>query len=181
MNRTQEVILVNEKDEPIGTMEKIEAHRKALLHRAFSVFIFNNKGEMLLQQRALNKYHSAGLWTNACCSHPFPGETTPDAAHRRLQEELGFNTRLEKIFDFTYQTAFDNGLIEHEFDHVFAGLYEQRITPNPEEVHDVCYKSLEDIQQSLQTHPQKYTSWFHIAFPKVKEWAVDQGLVQPTI
>lgn len=181
MNITQEVILVNEKDEPIGTMEKIEAHRKAVLHRAFSVFIFNSKGEMLLQQRALNKYHSAGLWTNACCSHPIPGEATADAAHRRLQEELGFNTSLEKIFEFTYQTAFDNGLIEHEFDHVFAGVYEQRISPNPDEVHDVCYKSLDDIQQSLQTHPQKYTSWFHIAFPKVKEWAVEQGLVQPTI
>lgn len=181
MNGTQEVILVNERDEPIGTMEKIEAHRKAALHRAFSVFIFNSKGEMLLQQRALNKYHSSGLWTNACCSHPAPGEATADAAHRRLQEELGFSTGLEKIFHFTYQTAFDNGLIEHEFDHVFAGQYEQRITPNPEEVKDVCYKSLEDIQQSLQTHPQKYTSWFHIAFPKVKEWAVQQGLVQPTI
>lgn len=181
MNGTQEVILVNERDEPIGTMEKIEAHRKAALHRAFSVFIFNSKGEMLLQQRALNKYHSAGLWTNACCSHPAPGEATADAAHRRLQEELGFSTSLEKIFDFTYQTAFDNGLIEHEFDHVFAGQYEQRITPNPEEVKDVCYKNLEDIQQSLETHPQKYTSWFHIAFPKVKEWAVQQGLVQPTI
>jgi isopentenyl-diphosphate delta-isomerase len=181
MNEKQEVILVNEKDEPIGTMEKIEAHRKAVLHRAFSIFIFNSKGEMLLQQRALNKYHSAGLWTNACCSHPAPGEATADAAHRRLQEELGFYTGLEKIFDFTYQTAFDNGLIEHEFDHVFTGVYEQRINPNPEEVKDVCYKSLDDIQQSLQTHPQKYTSWFHIAFPKVKEWAVQQGLVQPTI
>lgn len=181
MNGKQEVILVNELDEPIGTMEKIEAHRKALLHRAFSVFIFNSKGEMLLQQRALNKYHSAGLWTNACCSHPAPGEATADAAHRRLQEELGFNTSLDKIFDFTYQTAFDNGLIEHEFDHVFAGMYEQRITPNPEEVKDICYKSLEDIRQSLQSHPQKYTSWFHIAFPKVKEWAEQQGLVQPVI
>lgn len=181
MNGTQEVILVNERDEPIGTMEKIEAHRKAILHRAFSVFIFNGKGEMLLQQRALNKYHSAGLWTNACCSHPAPGEDTAAAAHRRLGEELGFNTGLRKIFDFTYQTAFDNGLIEHEFDHVFAGVYEQRITPNPEEVKDFCYKTLDDIQQSLQTHPQKYTSWFHIAFPKVKEWAEKEGLVQPTI
>lgn len=181
MNGTQEVILVNERDEPIGTMEKIEAHRKAVLHRAFSVFIFNGKGEMLLQQRALNKYHSAGLWTNACCSHPAPGEDTAAAAHRRLGEELGFNTGLRKIFDFTYQTAFDNGLIEHEFDHVFAGVYEQRITPNAEEVKDICYKSLDDIQQSLQTHPQKYTSWFHIAFPKVKEWAEKEGLVQPTI
>lgn len=181
MNGMQEVILVNEQDEPIGTMEKIEAHRKALLHRAFSVFIFNKKGEMLLQQRALNKYHSAGLWTNACCSHPAPGEATADAALRRLQEELGFGTNLEKIFDFTYQTAFDNGLIEHEFDHVFAGMYEQSIMPNPDEVKDVCYKSLEDIEHSLQSHPQKYTSWFHIAFPKVKEWAKKQGLVQSTI
>jgi len=180
MNGTQEVILVNELDEPIGTMEKIEAHRKAVLHRAFSVFIFNRKGEMLLQQRALNKYHSAGLWSNACCSHPVPGEATLHAALRRLQEELGFTTEINKIFDFTYQTAFDNGLIEHEFDHVFAGMFEQNIKPNPEEVHDVCYKSLADIQQSLETHPQKYTSWFHIAFPKVKAWAEQQGLLPPT-
>lgn len=176
MNLSQDVILVNERDEPIGSMEKIEAHRKAVLHRAFSVFIFNSKGEMLLQQRALNKYHSGGLWTNACCSHPMPGETTPEAAARRLREELGFTTPLKKIFEFTYHTVFDNGLTEHEFDHVFTGIYEQAIVPDKEEVNDYCYKSLGEIQHSLQSHPQKYTSWFHIAFPKVKEWAELNGL-----
>src|SRR6516164_10337979 len=115
----QEVILVNEQDEPIGTMGKMEAHKKALLHRAFSVFIFNSKGEMLLQQRARDKYHSGGLWTNACCSHPKPGEEVQLAASRRLNEELGFNTPLTKIFDFIYQSSFENGLTEFEFDHVF--------------------------------------------------------------
>src|ERR1700748_433460 len=117
--RQEEVILVNEYDVPLGSMEKLEAHQKALLHRAFSVFIFNGKGEMLLQQRAKGKYHSPGLWTNACCSHPRPGEDTQAAALRRLHEELGFATELEKCFAFTYRTAFDNGLTEFEFDHVF--------------------------------------------------------------
>src|SRR5688572_13811853 len=120
MIKEQEVILVNEQDEVIGTMEKITAHRKAILHRAFSVFIFNSKGEMLLQQRAFNKYHSGGLWTNACCSHPAPGEHTADAAGRRLQEEMGFSASIQKIFEFTYFSEFENGLTEHEFDHVFA-------------------------------------------------------------
>jgi isopentenyl-diphosphate delta-isomerase len=165
---TQEVILVNEHDEQIGTMEKMEAHRKAVLHRAFSVFIFNTKGEMLLQQRAKHKYHSAGLWTNACCSHPSPGEDTLTAANRRLIEEMGFSTPLEKMFEFTYKTHYDNGLTEHEFDHVFTGKFEGTIKPDPEEVQDYCFKSLDEIQLSLQSHPAKYTSWFHIAFPKLK-------------
>lgn len=171
----QEVILVNEQDEPIGTMEKIEAHRQALLHRAFSVFIFNSRGEMLLQQRALCKYHSAGLWTNACCSHPAPGESTADAAARRLREELGFTTELHKIFDFTYRTEFDNGLIEHEFDHVFTGIYEGEIRPDHEEVKDYRYSGLPAISRSLQSHPEQYTSWFRIAFPKVEQWAALHG------
>lgn len=172
------VILVNEQDEPIGTMEKLEAHRQAVLHRAFSVFIFNEKGEMLLQQRALGKYHSAGLWTNACCSHPIPGESTPDAASRRLREELGFTTRLHKIFDFTYQVAFDNGLTEYEYDHVFTGVYDSEIAPDPEEVKDYCYRDLSSIRRSLQTHPEHYTAWFHLAFPKVEQWAQLNGLVK---
>jgi isopentenyl-diphosphate delta-isomerase len=172
MNLVTEVILVNEHDEPVGAMEKMEAHRKALLHRAFSIFIFNSRGEMLLQQRALNKYHSGGLWTNACCSHPFPGEDTLDAAKRRLYEELGFSAELKKIFDFTYKSPFDNGLTEHEFDHVFVGSYEGSIVPQKDEVNDYCYKSLADIKHSLSTHPSKYTSWFHIAFPRVEEWSV---------
>jgi len=166
----EKVILVNEQDEETGTMEKLEAHLHGFLHRAFSVFIFNRKGEMLLQQRALNKYHSGGLWTNACCSHPRPGELTEDAATRRLKEELGFETPLKKIFQFTYQASFDNGLTEHEFDHVFFGRYSGEINFNKHEVKDICFRSIEEIESSLETHPQKFTKWFLIAFPKMNEW-----------
>ena len=169
MNTTQ-VILVDENDNSIGASEKMEAHIGGILHRAFSIFIFNNKGEMLLQQRSLNKYHSAGLWTNACCSHPFPGEQTSDAALRRLDEELGFETAIEKIFDFVYKANFDNGLIEHEFDHVFVGEYNGVIDFNKGEVMNICYKSIPEIRLSLQTNPGKYTAWFHIAFSKIEEW-----------
>ncbi len=173
-----DIILVNERDEPIGTTGKMEAHRNAMLHRAFSVFIFNTKGEMLLQQRALNKYHSAGLWTNACCSHPKPGEDTLQAAESRLFEEMGFRTGLKKIFEFTYRSEFENGLTEYEFDHVFAGVYESIITPNREEVNDYCYKTIEDIRNSLQSHPSKYTSWFHIAFPMVEKYLAEEQLIK---
>jgi isopentenyl-diphosphate Delta-isomerase len=166
----QEVILVNEKDEQVGTMEKMEAHEKALLHRAFSVFIFNSDGEMLLQQRALTKYHSGGLWTNTCCSHPQPGEETIRAAGRRLQEEMGFVTPITKVFDFVYKAEFDNGLTEHEFDHVFTGAYEGEIKMNKEEVSDYSYMSIASIAKSLQTHPQKFTAWFHLAFPEIEKW-----------
>lgn len=162
------IILVDENDVPIGTMEKMEVHQKALLHRAFSVFIFNNKGEMLLQKRADKKYHSAALWTNACCSHPAPGEDTLQAATKRLREEMGFTTTLEKAFDFIYKAPFDNGLTEHEFDHVFIGTYNNVIIPNKEEVSDYCYKTVAEIKHSLQSHPQKYTEWFKIAFPKLE-------------
>jgi isopentenyl-diphosphate delta-isomerase len=116
----QQVILVNDRDEPIGLMEKLEAHQKGLLHRAFSIFIFNSSGELLLQRRSLHKYHSGGLWTNTCCSHPSPAEDILAAAQRRLNEEMGFTAPLEKIFDFIYKAEFDNGLVEYEFDHVFA-------------------------------------------------------------
>ena len=166
----QQVILVNEHDEPIGVMDKMEVHHKGALHRAFSVFIFNSKGEMLLQQRALNKYHSAGLWTNACCSHPHPAENTADAALRRLNEELGFSVALKEIFVFTYFAEFENGLTEHEFDHVFIGTYDGVILPDANEVKDYCFKTLEEIRLSLESHPQKYTAWFKIAFPKIEKW-----------
>ena len=165
-----EVVLVNEKDEQTGVMEKMEVHRKGLLHRAFSVFIFNSRGEMLLQQRASNKYHNGGLWTNACCSHPAPGEKIISAATRRLHEEMGFTTALTKAFDFTYNTSFENGLTEHEFDHVLVGNYDSDIKPNPDEVKDYCFKTVDEIEWSIQTHPQKYTAWFKIAFPKIKEY-----------
>ena len=153
-----------------GLMEKLEAHRKGILHRAFSIFIFNNKNEMLLQQRAMNKYHSGGLWTNACCSHPKPGETTEAAALRRLKEELGFETPIEKIFDFTYKASFENGLTEYEFDHVFTGVYNGEINFNKHEVQDVCFRSMDEIESDLQTHPSKFTAWFFIAFPMIKKW-----------
>ena len=169
----EEVILVNEQDQQTGTMEKMEAHRKALLHRAFSVFIFNHKGEMLLQQRAKLKYHSPGLWTNSCCSHPRPGETVDAAARRRLKEEMGFETPLNKIFDFIYKADFENGLTEFEFDHVYTGTYDGRLNPDQQEVLDYCFRSLEDIQQDLDSRPEKYSSWFRIAFPKVRTWRVD--------
>lgn len=164
------MILVNEADEAIGTMEKMEAHEKALLHRAFSVFIFNSRGEMLLQRRARNKYHSAGLWTNACCSHPAPGEDTMHAATRRLKEELGFSTTLKSAFSFTYRTDFDNGLTENEFDHVFTGVYDGAVLPDRNEVMDYTYMSMKELEESLKTAPHKYTSWFAIAFPEVKKW-----------
>ena len=165
-----DVILVDENDVPTGTMEKMEVHEKALLHRAFSVFIFNDKGEMLLQKRALNKYHSAGLWTNACCSHPQPGDETLAAATKRLHEEMGFTTTLEKAFDFIYKAPFDNGLTEYEFDHVFVGNYQGQIIPNPDEVADFCYMSLDAIKNSMEFHADKYTVWFQIAFLKLQAY-----------
>ncbi len=163
----EEVILVNEADKQIGVMEKQEAHEKGLLHRAFSVFIFNDKGEMLLQQRAMDKYHSGGLWTNACCSHPRPGEGTLRAAQRRLKEEMGIETELTFKSSFTYKTAFDNGLTEHEFDHIFTGIYNDVPKINPNEVHSFCWKSVESTKNSVKTMPGIYTSWFKIALEKV--------------
>ena len=165
MNKPEEVILVNEQDEQTGTIEKMEAHRKALLHRAFSVFIFNEKGEMLLQQRAMGKYHSPGLWTNACCSHPRPGESVEEAAGRRLKEEMGIDVKIEKIFDFIYKTEFDNGLTEFEFDHVYTGTYNGNLQPDKQEVKDYCFRSVADIEEDLKNRPEKYTSWFKIALP----------------
>lgn len=162
------VVLVNEFDEQIGLMEKMQAHEQALLHRAFSVFLFDHEGLMLLQKRALTKYHSGGLWTNACCSHPRAGETTLAAAQRRLFEELGIKPEIHEAFSFTYKAAFDNGLTEHEYDHVFVGRYQGPITPNPQEVSEYMYRSIEDIRSDLQTIPDLYTEWFKIAFEQVQ-------------
>lgn len=166
----EQVILVNEQDEVLGVMEKMEAHEKALLHRAFSVFIFNDQHELLLQQRAFSKYHSGGLWTNTCCSHPRPEESTATAAARRLKEEMGFTTDLEKAFSFTYKAHFDNGLTEHEFDHVFTGVFNGDVHVNEEEVASYAYRSLEETASLLKQEPETFTAWFHIAFPKVYEW-----------
>jgi isopentenyl-diphosphate delta-isomerase len=174
----EQVILVNEQDEEVGSMEKMEAHYQGTLHRAFSIFIFNDRGEMLLQQRALNKYHSGGLWTNACCSHPRPGEDIVGAANRRLQEEMGFSTPLRKIFDFRYNASFDNGLTEHEFDHVFVGNFNGKIQPNPSEVHDYCFKTIGEIDANIASNANKYTAWFCIAFPKVLKWWQNEKAVK---
>lgn len=164
-----DVILVDEQDNPVGTMGKMEVHEKALLHRAFSVFIFNSKGEMLLQKRAATKYHSGGLWTNACCSHPKPGESTRAAAKKRLEEEMGFSTDLQEAFSFIYKAPFQNGLTEYEFDHVFVGTYEGAINPNPEEVSDYSYQSIDHLKIAVGQHPAEYTEWFKIALPQLEK------------
>ena len=163
----EKVILVDKNDNELGTMEKQEAHVKGLLHRAFSVFIFNDKNELLLQRRAVNKYHSGGLWTNTCCSHPRQNEKTKDAAKRRLLEEMGMRSTLKKQFDFVYKAKLDNNLYEHEFDHVFFGFTNDLPIINPEEVEEYTYKTLEDIGNEMKTIPDKYTEWFKICFREV--------------
>lgn len=169
----EEVVLVNEKDEVLGTMEKMAAHEQAVLHRAFSVFVFNTSGDLLMQQRAFSKYHSGGLWTNTCCSHPRPGEEVLAAATRRLQEEMGFTTILTKAFDFTYKAAFDNGLTEHEFDHVFKGIYEGPVHFNPNEVAAYAFMTEKELEEQIQETPDRFTAWFHIAYPALKAWMAD--------
>lgn len=163
----EKVVLVDEDDNPTGTMEKMEAHEKGLLHRAFSVFIFNNNGDMLLQQRAFSKYHSGGLWTNTCCSHPREGEATIEAAHRRLQEEMGFDCEIKKAFDFIYKKELDKGLTEHELDHVFIGEFEGEFRFNPEEDNAVAYVPVQEVLDEVVRNPQKYTEWFKICLSEV--------------
>ncbi|UAB86439.1 isopentenyl-diphosphate Delta-isomerase [Zunongwangia sp. SCSIO 43204] len=163
---TDQVILVNEKDEQIGLMEKIEAHEKALLHRAFSVFVFNRNGELMLQQRALTKYHTPGLWTNTCCSHQREGESNIQAGKRRLMEEMGFTTELKDTISFIYKAPFQNGLTEHEFDHILVGHYDEDPNPNPDEVNAWKWVSLEDVKEDMKVNPDVYTEWFKIIFDK---------------
>ena len=169
----EEVVLVNEKDEALGAMEKMAAHEQAILHRAFSVFIFNKNGDVLMQQRAHSKYHSGGLWTNTCCSHPRPGEEVVAAATRRLQEEMGFTTSLIKAFDFTYKAVFENGLTEHEFDHVIIGQYDGLVDFNPNEVAAYAFMPAQELERQIQETPERFTAWFHIAYPKLKAWMAD--------
>lgn len=162
----EKVILVNEKDEPIGLMPKMEAHEKGLLHRAFSVFVFNDKNELMLQQRALSKYHSPGLWTNTCCSHQREGESNIGAGKRRLQEEMGFTTDLKDTMAFIYKAPFDNGLTEHEFDHILVGKFNDVPNLNPREVSAWKWMTLEEVQKDMRNHPERYTEWFKIIFDK---------------
>jgi len=161
------LILVDENDAEIGQMEKLEAHEKGLLHRAFSVVIYNSKGEMLLQQRAAGKYHSPLLWTNACCGHPRPGEKTIDAAKRRLKEENGFTCDLEGSFVFQYKAAFENGLTENEIDHVFIGHYDGEIPFNPDEANDVKWLSMLEVLDGVLEKPDNFTVWFKILLQEI--------------
>ncbi|WP_217452108.1 isopentenyl-diphosphate Delta-isomerase [Mucilaginibacter humi] len=165
----ESVMIVNASGGAIGTMDKMAAHRSGTLHRAFSVFIFNSKGQLLLQQRALDKYHSGGLWTNTCCSHPRLGESTSDAAHRRLQEEMGINCELTELFQFSYRHEFENGLIENEYDHVFMGISDELPLPNPDEVGDFRYIDTDLLLFELLEQPNKYTPWFKICLEQVLE------------
>ncbi len=161
------VILVDENDAWTGTMQKLEAHKKGALHRAFSVFIFNTKGELLLQRRALGKYHSGGLWTNTCCSHPRPGEETGKAAAGRLMYEMGITAPLEYLFTFMYRSPYENGLTEHEVDHVFMGITDSLPRVHPEEVAEYKYMPPEEIKKDMEEHPGNYSSWFRIIIGKI--------------
>jgi len=162
------VILVDEKDKEIGTEEKLEAHKKGLLHRAISVFIFNSKNELLLQKRAFDKYHCGGLWSNSCCTHPHPQETTLEAAKRRLVEEMGIKIELKEIGQLIYKVHFpQNNLFEHEFDHLFIGHYDENPKINPSEVSDFKWSSIETLLKEFQENSQNYTPWFKIIFEEV--------------
>lgn len=158
----EHVILVDENDQAVGTMEKMEAHEKGVLHRAFSVLLFNSKGELLIQKRAPTKYHSAGLWTNTCCSHPRPGESLEEAARRRLKEEMGIDIGPVKAYSFMYKTQLDNGLIEHELDHVMIGTYDGEPKINVHEVSDWRFVSLPELKADANKYPETYTPWFRL-------------------
>ena len=160
----ENVILVDENDNQVGLMPKLEAHQKGLLHRAFSIFIFNSKYELLLQKRASSKYHSGGLWTNTCCSHPREGEDTLDAANRRLIEEMGIETSLRKVHDFIYKAELDNDLTEHEFDHVLYGIYNEDPIINEDEADDFKWIDMDSLNEDIKKNRDNYTIWFKIAF-----------------
>lgn len=162
----EQVILVDKNDKQIGLMPKMEAHEKALLHRAFSVFVFNDDGKLMLQQRAAEKYHSPLLWTNTCCSHQRDGETSLEAGKRRLQEEMGFECDLEEVFSFIYKAPFDNGLTEHELDHVMVGRFNDNPKINKEEVETYKWMTLQEVKVDMELNPTVYTAWFQIIFEK---------------
>lgn len=165
----EQVILVNEQDQQIGIMEKMAAHLVPRLHRAFSIFIFNTDNQLLLQQRAFTKYHSPGLWTNTCCSHPRNGESLEQATSRRLQEEMGMSCEMHEVFTFIYKAPVGLGLVEHEFDHVWFGTTNATPVINTEEVASWKYMSLDDIATDMKAHPEQYTEWFKISFDEIKK------------
>ena len=163
----EQVVLVDPRGREIGVEEKLKAHREGKLHRAFSVFIFNTQRELLLQKRAKTKYHSAGLWTNACCSHPRPGETYHHAAKRRLKEEMGFECELTGLFSFIYHAKLENNLFEHELDHVFVGYYDGQPAPNPDEVADWKWMKIDALTRDVRENPEHYTYWFKLVLNRV--------------
>lgn len=166
----EQVILVDGSNNILGSMEKIEAHEKGLMHRAFSIFIFNSKDEMLLQRRAKSKYHCGGLWTNAVCSHPRPGEKQEEALRRKMMQEMGFSTEVKKAFDFSYRAELKNGLIEHEYDEVFFGIYDGSFEPNPLEVEQYRFFPLNKIKDELRTNPESFTPWFVLLFERMSDF-----------
>lgn len=167
---TEKITLVDDQDNIIGFEEKLKTHQDALLHRAFSIFIFNSKGQMLIQQRALDKYHSGGLWANSCCSHQRESENLEQAIHRRLKEEMNFDCELKEIFTFTYKTPYENGLTEYELDHVFIGFYDSAVNPNPKETQTVKWVERTQLLTEVDLHPEQFASWFKIALPRVLDY-----------
>lgn len=163
----EKIILVDKNDTKIGTEEKIKTHKEGKLHRAFSIFIFNSKGELLLQKRVNTKYHTPGLWTNTCCSHPRPGELLEKAIHRRLIEEMGIDCELKKIFSFIYKATLKNNLFEHEYDHVFIGKFDGEPNPDLTEVDDYKWISIDELEKDINKNPKKYTPWLQIIFKKI--------------
>ncbi|MDT8719236.1 isopentenyl-diphosphate Delta-isomerase [Clostridium sp. 19966] len=168
------IIAVDKDDREIGAIEKLEAHKRSMLHRAFSIFVFNSKKELLLQKRHSGKYHSAGLWSNTCCSHPRYGEALQEAAYRRLREEMGFTCEIKDIFSFTYTAKLENNLVENEFDHVFIGYYDGEVSPDENEVEGYKWSAIDSIKSDILENPDAYTFWFKLIFDRVAE-AVEQG------
>lgn len=166
--RRERVVLVDEEDREVGTAEKLDAHRNPRLHRAFSVFVLNDRNELLLQRRARGKYHSGGLWSNTCCGHPGPGDAIEEAARRRLREEMGFDCALTRAFSFLYRAEMDRGLVEHELDHVFVGRHQGDPEPDPDEAEGWRWTALDEIGRDMSRRPEVYTAWFRIAYPRLR-------------
>ena len=173
----ENIIAIDEFDKEIGSIEKMEAHSKGVLHRAFSILVFNSNNELLLQKRNIEKYHSPGLWTNTCCSHPRYGEKLQDAIYRRLKEEMGFVCDLKEIFSFIYKVELDDNLFENEYDHVFIGIYDGEVIPNKDEVDDYKWATLEDIEKDIKINPDIYTYWFKCLFEKAKYEFINTNLL----
>lgn len=171
---TEKIICVDENDREIGFASKTEVHQKGLLHRAFSVFIFNSSGKMLIHRRALEKYHGGGLWSNACCSHPIPGQLLGEAVMRRLSFEMGMTCNVEKAFEFTYRAEMANGLIEHEYDHVYVGISDAVPDPEPLEVAEYAYEDVKTLKDEIMQFPEKFTPWFRLLFDRVVEHCVPE-------